>query len=252
MTIKGINIGEGEPIICVAVCEADEASVIAKVRELCDAGVLAIEWRVDFYEHYSRPDLVVMLLNEIKAMIGDICFIFTCRTVPEGGKGDPTKEFYMALLMEAAKTRIPDFIDVEADRLDDTKDFISKIKETGRSVISSHHDFYKTPGTADIISRIYDMYDDGADIAKIAVMPKSFSDTARVMDATMIVKEARPDRPLIMIAMGRLGAITRLVGEACGSCLTFATIGEGSAPGQMKYENVKKAIAAIHTCLEEE
>ncbi len=46
----------------------------------------------------------------------------------------------------------------------------------------------------------------------------------------------RSDRPLITMAMGGLGAVTRMSGEIFGSNLTFGTLGEASAPGQLEVQ----------------
>ena len=47
------------------------------------------------------------------------------------------------------------------------------------------------------------------------------------------------------MSMGELGQISRLVGGAFGSMLTFATVGESSAPGQMPIEAVRAALTQL-------
>ena len=48
----------------------------------------------------------------------------------------------------------------------------------------------------------------GADIAKLAVMPAAPADAARLLEATALAAERRPETPLITMAMGPLGAVT--------------------------------------------
>ena len=71
------------------------------------------------------------------------------------------------------------------------------------------------------------MLDLGADIAKLAVMPRNRADAARLLLATAQAAAQRPGKALITMSMGRDGAVTRYCGGAFGSAATF-----GSAPGQ--------------------
>ena len=54
---------------------------------------------------------------------------------------------------------------------------------------------------------------------------------------------------LIAIAMGTLGTATRICGEAMGSCLTFGTAGEASAPGQMDAKALRQALKMVHEAM---
>ena len=60
------------------------------------------------------------------------------------------------------------------------------------------------------------MADAGADIAKLAVMPRCAADAARLLEATARAADARPDTPLITMSMGPLGAVTRFCGGSLG------------------------------------
>ena len=87
----------------------------------------------------------------------------------------------------------------------------------------------------------------GADIPKIAVMPKEEQDVADLMEAARIMKEKYCRRPFIALSMGELGAKTRVCGGSFGSAVTFAGGGkaarmETSAPGQMEAKKLKAYI----------
>ena len=73
------------------------------------------------------------------------------------------------------------------------------------------------------------MADAGADIAKLAVMPRCAADAARLLEATARAADARPDTPLITMSMGPLGAVTRFCGGAFGSCATVRRTPPGRA-----------------------
>ena len=46
--------------------------------------------------------------------------------------------------------------------------------------------------------------------------------------------------------MGSIGKISRIVGELTGSAMTFASVNQASAPGQMEVEDLQKLLEVIH------
>ena len=106
-------------------------------------------------------------------------------------------------------------------------------------------DFVGTPSVQEIRDRLNAMASMGADVAKIAVMPRSPQDVAALLAATAECAETSRV-PLIMMSMGPLGAVSRLAGQVFGSCATFATLGDaGSAPGQLPLDDVLSALDLI-------
>ena len=53
-------------------------------------------------------------------------------------------------------------------------------------------------------------------------------------------------KPLIAIAMGQMGIVTRIAGESFGSDITFGTVGEQSAPGQIHVNDLKLILETLH------
>ena len=90
------------------------------------------------------------------------------------------------------------------------------------------------------------MQEYGADITKIAVMPHSEQDVLTLLSATLEMKKTKGDRPFIAISMGSLGAISRLASELFGSSMTFASLNEGSAPGQISINNMRDILNILH------
>ena len=84
----------------------------------------------------------------------------------------------------------------------------------------------------------------GADVLKIACAPRSGGDVARVLTAGAWAREAY-DRPVIAIAMGRLGGPTRFAGAALGGAATFASGGGASAPGQYTAREARTVLDII-------
>ncbi|MFZ3161508.1 MAG: type I 3-dehydroquinate dehydratase, partial [Rhodoferax sp.] len=84
----------------------------------------------------------------------------------------------------------------------------------------------------------------GADVAKVAVMPRDLDDVLTLLTAT---REASTKlrSPLISMSMGPYGAMTRLFGWTFGSALTFAVGASSSAPGQVPIEDLHTALAIL-------
>ena len=110
----------------------------------------------------------------------------------------------------------------------------------------SSHDFHKTPSFDEITGRLIGMKKLGADVAKLACMPKSAKDVLTLLSATEAIKSQYPDEPLITMSMGRLGAISRISGECFGSSLTFGSAKKASAPGQLEVTTLHQILQALH------
>ncbi len=132
-----------------------------------------------------------------------------------------------------------DLIEWRIDFFDQVED-AEKLVETAKKLrqVMSNHDFDKTPATSELERRLTLIKTFGADIAKIAVMPNSARDVLNLLLATDNMKY-KLNCPLITMAMGDLGKVTRISGEVFGSCLTFGTVGNASAPGQIESTNLK-------------
>jgi 3-dehydroquinate dehydratase/shikimate dehydrogenase len=131
------------------------------------------------------------------------------------------------VLLEAVK-RGYDYVDVEY-RSGFTEVMAEK---AGRGLVVSYHD---AKGTPDDLDSIYSgMCTCGADVVKIAVTPRSIADVGRLL-AFAARASASGGTPLIPIAMGPLGVITRVVAGRYGAPFTYASAAPGAeaAPGQL-------------------
>ncbi len=109
-------------------------------------------------------------------------------------------------------------------------------------IVASTHDFTGTPSPQVIADQLEAMAATGADVCKLAVMPHSALDVAALLTATA-TRATVSKVPLITMAMGPLGIVSRLAGQVFGSCATFATLGDaGSAPGQVPLDEVLRAL----------
>ena len=161
--------------------------------------------------------------------------------------------------MAVAKSGYVDLVDVEAFTGEEiVKSMIQEAHSYGVKVIASNHDFDATPEKDEIVRRLRMMQDYGADIPKMAVMPKSKQDVLTLLSATLEMSEQFADRPIITMSMAgtgvvsRLagtGVVSRLAGETFGSALTFGAATKASAPGQINVNELEQVLDIIHKSL---
>ena len=66
-----------------------------------------------------------------------------------------------------------------------------------------------------------------------------------LLAATVEMKNKYFATPIIAISMGKLGIVSRLCGEVFGSAMTFASVGDSSAPGQIGLDVVNAVLDSI-------
>lgn len=244
--IKGITIGEGRPVICVPVVEAASEDVIAKIRELTEKNVQMLEWRVDCFSKAADPEAVRAVLEAVKPFVTKTVFLFTFRTKQQGGSMRLEEKKIIQLNEIAAKSGCADMIDMEFFEASRPEKEIRRLQRMGARIIASHHDFHGTPDERILRMLLEQMQQGGADVAKLAVMPKDADDVLRLLKVTYDVKKKYPTLPVVTMSMGGLGVISRLSGEVFGSCITFGADGAVSAPGQMQMDTLAYILDALH------
>ena len=248
--IRGVKIGEGVPKIIVPIVGVTKEEILTAAASFEDVRLDLVEWRVDWFEDAFDFAKVEDILKDLRAALGNVPLLFTFRTSKEGGEKAIDAADYARLNILAARTGLVDLIDVEAFTGDDiVKEIIAGAHAAGVKVIASNHDFDKTPDKDDIIRRLRKMQDLGADIPKIAVMPKSRKDVLVLLSATEEMAANYADRPIITMSMAGTGLISRLSGEIFGSSCTFGAVGKTSAPGQMNAADLDTILNLIHNNL---
>ncbi|MCQ2444991.1 MAG: type I 3-dehydroquinate dehydratase, partial [Mailhella sp.] len=125
-------------------------------------------------------------------------------------------------------------------------ELVACARRHGVAAVTSNHDFHATPAKEEIVRRLRHMQDVlDADVLKIAVMPQSMRDVLTLLDATEEMRTLYARRPLITMSMGPLGVLSRVAGQAFGSCATFGAAGRCSAPGQMDVYALDACLAAL-------
>lgn len=244
--VKNLVIGEGIPKVCIPVTGKTECEIIEEVKEVIKQEPDLVEWRVDCFKDGKEIGKVCKLLKTINDILGNIPLLFTFRTREEGGKAEISWQDYVKLLTEAAKTGEIELIDVEIFfKTEAAGGLIEELKELSVVVVASNHHFTETPETEQMQEIFTIMKECGADILKLAVMPKDKQDVLRLLSATVWAQE-QMERPIITMSMGRLGVLSRICGEFSGSCVTFGAGLSASAPGQIPAVELKEILKSIH------
>lgn len=258
VTIRNITLGCGRPKICLPIVGSTLKEIKAQTEAIMQNPVDIIEWRADLFQYTTDPSSTDEAILTIRRIIGDIPLLYTIRTTNEGGGISLSFEEYSTLVKRAAASPHIDAVDVEilmADKATSPSENLQSNQETVTSlitslkenaaVIASSHDFAKTPDKEEIIRRLQYMETCGADICKMAVMPRSKEDVLILLSATSEARE-QLSRPIITMSMGKSGLISRLCGEVFGSALTFGCVGQSSAPGQIDATELDKVLEIIH------
>lgn len=210
---------------------ADLLADPAQVRAALDAVRAALEAAP------GAPEAMPGAPEAVPAASG-LPLLLTYRSATEGGKGAGHGQGYEDYLASLLQLRPPvAAVDIEM-ACPASKALVAEAKAGGYDVVGSCHDFTATPSRAQIAEKLVQITADGADITKVAYMPRSAQDVAALRHAAHDFADAYPHQPLIAISMGQLGAPSR---TDLANCLTFATIADGaaSAPGQATIAHVR-------------
>ena len=247
VTIRGCCIGEGRPKVIIPIVERTEAAILEMAAQFSTLRADCVEWRVDCFEGAKDLGAIARCAAKLRVALKDKLLLVTFRTKAEGGNVELTHEEYLRFLHTVLDTDCADLLDVEFFTAGtDLPTLIADAHTAGAAVVCSSHDFHKTPPRAELVNRMVQMQQAGADLPKLAVMPQSRTDVLELLSATVEMADHHPETPVITMSMGALGAVSRLSGEAFGSAMTFANPGQASAPGQISLDIVNEVLDALH------
>lgn len=252
VVIRNVKIGEGIPKICAPIVGKTKEEILSEAKLLLSASADLAEWRTDWFCDIFEAEEAAAVLKELREVLGDLPLLFTFRTAAEGGEKSAESGEYLALNKAAARSGFVDLLDVELSAGEDAvSDIIAEAHRNGVVAVVSSHDFSGTPMREEIIRRLCKMQSLGADILKIAVMPKSPRDVLTLLSATEEMYRKYAKCPLITMAMSGTGMVTRLCGELFGSAVTFGAAAKASAPGQIGTGELAAVLSLFHKNLQD-
>ncbi len=231
--IRSAAFGGPAPLFCIPLVAKDLDALLAQARAARRLEADVVEWRADSYDSLSA-DSLVHAGRELRAVLDREPILFTLRIHTEGGAKDIRPDLRIECINVLIRSRHIDLVDIELSNGPAIVEQIIKIAhDNATRVIVSFHDFQATPSKEILLGTISAMIRQGADIAKIACMPREPGDVLRMFEVTLAARQAFPAVPLCTMSMGTLGSITRVAGFLYGSDLAFAVGQETSAPGQI-------------------
>lgn len=253
---KVLDLAAGKKI-AVSVGETDFAKVKDQWGKAALAGADLVEWRLDCLEENYRSDLaaIAQLGIELRQTFG-LPVLATWRTSREGGyldvgaTGNSQQRFsgaqrYAELVLQAANWADGVDVELQLSNLWPGGDLIAAVRGVGCQgdnhglavrvdvgtsptpvVVASHHEFQVPPTTsAQLISILQAMSQTDADVLKIAWVVDTAAQLDLVRQAQQWAREYL-SHPTVLIAMGAVGAASRLGQFGAQSAFTFATVGD--------------------------
>jgi 3-dehydroquinate dehydratase-1 len=245
--LRGKPVGASAfPLICTPLVGRTREAVLAEVEAVLPKRPDVLEWRVDFFAAVGDTAEVLATARAIRESAGAIPVMFTRRAASEGGEKIALAEARVIELYAAAcASGLVDLVDYETAHAEaDFARVRAMSRERGVALIGSYHNFEATPAAAVLAAKFALAHERGADIAKVAVMPKGPADVLTLLGATHAASQSLPI-PLISMSMGPYGSLSRMVGFVYGSALTWAVGKSSSAPGQVPIDDLRAVLAVV-------
>lgn len=190
--------------LAASLAAPDTESCLTKLHSLSSRIGIA-EIRLDLMESFDLPRLIE----------NSPCpLIITCRPTREGGRFAGSENARLAILKQALDLQCA-YVDIEWDSFAKFRDH----PRINTRVIVSRHWIHDMP--TELLSA-YEAIERDADVVKIVGMAQSLNDMFPVFE--VLQKAAKP---VIAIAMGGKGSLTRLLAPCFDSC--FVTFGSQDA-----------------------
>lgn len=250
LKIRNAAIGEGKPKICVPLVSGDFEELEKECTSLEGVPLDMLEWRVDYLmnrDGFSATADLDRAYRIIRSHFPDTPLLTTVRTKGQGGVHDMAEAAYFSTLSLLLSSRWADLLDVEYghDSMD-TKILMAKAREKKIPLLMSFHSFHRALTEEEITNTLEAMASFHPDILKIAVMPETPADVAALLSAAAKRMTRFPETPVMTIAMGPLGVLTRAAGNYMGGPITFAAGKEASAPGQLTANEMRQVLDVLY------
>ena len=231
--IQGLRFGEGIPKICVPLTGQGIPALLSELQRVAALPADLYEWRIDCFFGDPLP-----VLPAVVERLGGKPLLCTLRTRQEGGQASLSPEEYERRVTALLSVGGFGLVDIELACGEERVGRLVRLaKKQGVAVVLSKHDFEKTPSAREITATLLRMKDLGADLPKYAVMPQTPGDVLELLSATW--QASSQAGPVITMAMGELGKVTRAAGGVFGCAMTFGAGESASAPGQIDAENLR-------------
>lgn len=240
-----VTLGEGMPAICVPVMGRTIPDIAEAAARAKAAGADIIELRMDSVAESPQTQAAIDACHAVREHAEGIPVLFTLRTRRDGGAGTTDVRVYETLLGAVMESQACEAVDCELSVGEEAfARLAGQAKSTKIVLVGSSHEFGEIGDMRRAAAWLMRQEALGADVCKAAVMTRTNAEAFALCQVYADAYE-RLTIPMIAIAMGPAGVVTR-IGAAClGSCLTFGTAGEASAPGQIDARRLRTALQIV-------
>ncbi|XP_014513091.1 bifunctional 3-dehydroquinate dehydratase/shikimate dehydrogenase, chloroplastic [Vigna radiata var. radiata] len=210
-------------LICGSTTAETVEGMVFEMVKAKELGADLVEARLDLLKDFHPTQHLPFLINNRPLPI-----LISYRPIWEGGKyeGDETKR------QEALRLAIDlecEFVEVELKVAHEFYNGIGWKKAESVKMVVSSHNLENTPSVEEIGNLAATIQASGADIVKITTTALDITDSARLLQLLL-----HSQVPMIGIAVGEKGILSRVLCAKFGGFLTFGSIEDGavSSPGQ--------------------
>jgi 3-dehydroquinate dehydratase-1 len=245
--LNGQAIAGGKfPLVCTPLVGRTLDQLMTELSVVLPKRPDVLEWRVDFFDAIGDSAAVIAAARAIKRASSNMPLLFTRRSTLEGGEKIALDEDQViAMYTAVCESKSIDLIDYEM--ANDAANIVrvrTAAKANHITLVLSFHNFSLTPALETLVAKFLAAEQLGADVAKVAVMPRDLDDVLTLLTATREASK-KLGIPLISMSMGPYGTMTRLFGWTFGSALSFAVGANSSAPGQVPIEDLNTVLAIL-------
>nr|GMD68336.1 bifunctional 3-dehydroquinate dehydratase/shikimate dehydrogenase, chloroplastic-like isoform X2 [Ipomoea batatas] len=215
--------GKSQTLICAPLMADSVDQKLNLMQKAKESGADLVEVRLDSLKSFNpRHDISTMIEH------CSLPTLFTYRPTWEGGQYDGDEKSRLDALHLAMELGA-DYIDIELKVVHEFNSLLHGNKPAKCKIIVSSHNYHNTPSVEELSDLVARIQESGADIVKIATYALDITDVARIFKITL-----HSQLPIISMAMGEKGLISRILSPKFGSYLAFGTLetGRESAPGQ--------------------
>lgn len=240
-----VVLGKGMPKVCVPVMGKSLSEMAQAAARARDAQADIIELRIDSLSEMPDAETALEACRAVRRQAPETALLFTLRTRRDGGAGGTDAAAYEALLCAMIESGLCDGVDCELSVGNEVFSRIAaQARAAGVTLVGSSHEFGEIGDMQRAAEWLIKQQELGADVCKAAVMTRTHT---QALEAALMFARTKEKLkiPMIGIAMGPAGALTRIGAAYMGSCLTFGTAGEASAPGQIDARTLRRALEII-------
>jgi 3-dehydroquinate dehydratase/shikimate dehydrogenase len=223
--------GKGLARLCAVAAAPRAVEMAAQVRAAVREAS-TIELRMDWLSSDAeRARFIAWLRDERlrRKRPRRTVFLVTCRRRGAGGLFPGSIEAQLYWLIQARDVGCQ-WCDIELETLRELPDQSIREYAVPPRVMLSLHDFDRTPRLA----RAVKMPPHGeVDVVKVAAHARTIADSIRLLSL------ARRSRNCVVSPMGEIGLPARILSLREGSALTYAPVGQATAPGQVSLHDLK-------------